>query len=82
VGVLDLIALPTAGNWTIELTVDGPLGSGSGTLTGIAVGERPGPPPLPMWLLAMLPLVFLIALGVRGWRLVRPGNSPEAHAWA
>lgn len=79
---LDLIALPSSGDWTIELTVDGPLGSGTGTLAGIAVGERPGPPPLPLWLVATLPLVFLLWLGVRGWRSVRPGRSPAATVWA
>jgi MFS family permease len=79
---LDLIALPTAGDWTIELTVEGPEGSGAATLSGIPVGERPGPPPLPFWIVAALPLLFLLALGVRGWRAVRPGKTPEAHAWA
>jgi hypothetical protein len=78
---LDLIALPTPGDWTIELTVDGPEGSGTATLSGIPVGERPGPSPLPFWIVAALPLLFLLALGVRGWRAVRPGRSPEAHAW-
>ena len=78
---LDLIALPAAGNWSIELTVDGPLGSGSGTLTGIPVEARPGPPLAPMWLVAALPLLFLAWLGVRGWIHVRPGKSAEAHAW-
>ncbi len=78
---LDLIALPTAGDWTIELTVEGPEGSGAATLSGIPVGERPGPPPLPFWIVAALPLLFLLALGVRGWRAVRPGKAPEAHAW-
>ena len=78
---LDLIALPAAGNWSIELTVDGPLGGGSGTLTGIPVESRPGPPLAPMWLIAALPLVFLAWLGVRGWLQVRPGTSDAAHAW-
>lgn len=78
---LDLIALPTQGDWTIELTVDGPLGSGTETLTGIPVGARPGPPPLPIWLVATLPLVFLLWLGVRGWRAVRPGQSSAERAW-
>ena len=79
---LDLIALPSSGNWSIELTVDGPQGSGTGELTGIPVGERPGPPPAPMWLIAALPLIFLLWLGVRGWRQVRPGQTREARAWA
>jgi hypothetical protein len=79
---LDLIALPAPGDWTIELTVSGPEGTGSGTLTGVPVGERPGPPPAPMWVIAALPLVFLLWLGVRGWLQVRPGRTPEAHAWS
>ena len=78
---LDLIALPTAGEWSIELTVTGPEGTGSGTLTGIPVGERPGPPPAPMWLIAALPLLFLLWLLVRGWVQVRPGRTAEAHGW-
>ncbi|MGH2616649.1 MAG: hypothetical protein ACRDJC_15540 [Thermomicrobiales bacterium] len=79
---LDLIAMPTPGDWTIELTVTGPEGTGTGTLTGIPVGERPGPPPAPMWIIAALPLVFLLWLGVRGWFQVRPGRTAEAHAWS
>ena len=79
---LDLIALPAAGNWSMELTVDGPQGSGKGILSDIPVGERPGPPPAPMWLVAALPLVFLFWLGVRGWRQVRPGRTAEAQSWA
>ena len=79
---LDLIALPAPGNWSIELTVDGPQGSGAGELTGILVGDRPGPPPAPMWLIAVLPLIFLLWLGARGWRQVRPGQTREARAWA
>lgn len=78
---LDLIALPSSGPWSIELEIDGPLGIGSGTLEGIEVGARPGPPPAPFWILASLPLLFLVWLGVRGWRAVRPGRSPAAHAW-
>jgi hypothetical protein len=78
---LDLIAFPTPGDWTIELTIDGPEGTGTGTLSGIPVGERPGPPPAPMWAIAALPLVFLVWLGVRGWMRVRPGKTKAAHAW-
>lgn len=78
---LDLIALPTAGDWALELTVNGPQGSGTGTLDAIPVGERPGPPPAPMWLVAALPLFFLLWLGIRGWRQVRPGQTPAARSW-
>jgi hypothetical protein len=78
---LDLIALPTPGKWSIELTVTGPEGTGAGTLTGVPVLERPGPPLWPIWLIAALPLVFLVWLGIRGWRSVRPNRQPEAHAW-
>jgi hypothetical protein len=78
---LDLIALPAQGDWTIELTIDGPKGIGTGTLTGISVGERPGPPLSPMWLIAILPLVFLLWLGIRAWFMVRPGRTAEAHSW-
>ena len=79
---LDLIALPATGDWTIELTVDGPQGGGAGALSGIPVGQRPGPPLAPMWLIGALPLFFLIGLGVRGWRAVKPGRTPEAQAFA
>jgi hypothetical protein len=78
---LDLIALPSPGTWTIELTVDGPLGSGTGTLSGVAVEARPGPPLAPMWLIAVLPLLFLLWLGARGWMRVRPGRTEETYAW-
>jgi hypothetical protein len=79
---LDLLAFPAPGEWTIELTIDGPQGTGTGTLAAIPVGERPGPPPAPMWVIAALPLVFLVWLGVRGWILVRPGTKVEADAWS
>ena len=79
---LDLISLPATGDWTIELTIDGPEGTGTGTLSGIPVGARPGPPLAPMWVIGALPLFFLIALGVRGWRSVKPGKTAEAQAAA
>lgn len=78
---LDLIALPVSGDWSMEVTVEGPLGSGTGVLPEIPVGARPGPPPLPLWLLATLPLLFLLWLAARGWRVMRPTGAPEARAW-
>lgn len=64
------------------IRITDPQGSGTGILSAIPVGERPGPPPAPMWLAAALPRFFLPWLGVRGWRQVRPGQSPEARSWA
>jgi hypothetical protein len=34
-----------------------------------------------MWLIAVLPLLFLLWLGARGWMRVRPGRTEEAYAW-
>ena len=65
----------------IGLTIDGPEGTGTGPLSGIPVGARPGPPPAPMRAIAALPLLFLVWLGLRGWVRVKPGRMPEAHAW-
>ena len=79
---LDLIAFPVPGEWTIELTIDGPEGTGTGTLSGIPVGERPGLPPAPMWVIAAAPLLFLVWVGVKGWVRVRPASTRAAHAWA
>lgn len=78
---LDLIALPMEGNWTITLAIDGLEGHGEATLSTIPVGPRPGPPPTPIWLIATLPLFFLLGISVRGWRAVRPRQAPEANAW-
>lgn len=78
---LDLIALPAEGEWTIVLTVDGPLGAGTGRLQGVAVEERPGPPAAAAWLVGVLPLGFLLWLIARAWRRVRPLTAPEARSW-
>lgn len=77
---LDLIALPAEGEWTLALTVDGPAGPGEAALP-LPVGPRPGPPPLPMWLLGILPAAAIAALVAAGWRRVRPGRTPAAAVW-
>lgn len=79
---LDLIALPESGPWTIGLTIDGLAGTGSGLLEGVTLLERPGPPVAPLWLLGILPLIFLVWLTVRAWRAVRPSRLPAAQGWA
>lgn len=79
---LDLIALPQSGPWTIGLTIDGPAGTASGLLEGVPLLERPGPPVAPLWLLGILPLIFLVWLTVRAWRAVRPSRLAAARGWA
>ena len=78
---LDLIALPWPGDWTIELTIDGPAGHGAGTIGPITLLERPGPPAAAIWLVGALPLVFLVWLLVRSWRRVQPARIAEAGTW-
>ena len=79
---LDLIALPWAGDWTLELTIDGPAGRGTGTLGAVSLLERPGPPAAASWLVGALPVGFLVWLLVRSWRHVRPAQTVEARSWA
>lgn len=78
----DLIALPEAGEWSIDLTVNGPEGEGRGTIGPFTVGARPGPPPAPMWVIGLLPLVGIAIGAVVSWRRIRPGTLPEATEWS
>jgi hypothetical protein len=78
---LDVIALPEAGEWTVRLAVDGPLGPGAGTLT-IPIGPRPGPPELVGWLPPLAVFAAMIAAMIAGWRRVRPSRQPETWSWA
>ncbi|MBA3414195.1 MAG: hypothetical protein H0U10_03095 [Chloroflexia bacterium] len=79
---LDLIALPLAGTWTMELMVDGPEGAGAATVGPIEVGPRPGPPAIAAYLVGVLPLLAVIGLVVAGWRRVRPGQTTDGGSWA
>ena len=78
---LDLISLSDPGPWTMDLAIEGPLGPGRATIGPIDVGLRPGPPPLPMYLIALIPFLAIVAAIVVAWRRVRPGSTPEATAW-
>ncbi len=79
---LDLIALPLAGAWTMELAIDGPRGAGTATVGPIEVGPRPGPPAPAAYLVGVLPLLAVVGLIVTGWRRVRPAQAADARSWA
>jgi hypothetical protein len=75
---LDSIALPTQGNWRLEVVVKN-LGSG---VIEIPVAERPeGPPNNLIYALSSLPLLALLVLGLRAWWRVRPMQHQEAQGW-
>lgn len=71
---LDTLALNTPGNYSFGFVIDGPLGSGQGTLNGVTVLDQPGPP-LPLsWAVGTLPLGVLVVFLVVAWRSTRPGR--------
>lgn len=78
----DLIALPEPGEWTIDLIISGTDGEGRGTIGPFTVGERPGPTPLPMWVIGLLPVVGIAIGAVVSWRRIHPGTLPEATEWS
>jgi hypothetical protein len=75
---LDSIALPTQGNWKLEVVVNN---VGSAVLE-IQVGQRPdGLPNSLIYALSSLPLLALLVLGLRAWGQVRPTRHAEAGRW-
>jgi hypothetical protein len=79
---LDLIALPEPGLWTIELTIDGPAGAGTGTFGPMDLLEQQGPPPGLSWLIGVLPpLLFLGFLVVLAWRRFPVASRRLAWSW-
>jgi hypothetical protein len=71
---LDTESLSTPGTYSFTFQIDGPKGTGQGTLTGVTVLNQPGPP-LPLsWTIGSIPWAILAAfLGV-AWRRTRPGR--------
>jgi hypothetical protein len=69
---LNIQALPAAGPWTFRITVNGPEGTGEGSLTGIPVLAQPGPPLALSWSVAGLPVLALLAFATIAWRRTRP----------
>jgi hypothetical protein len=79
---IDLIALPTEGPWTIELTVSGPEGVGHGIFGPMNLIEAPGPPPALSWAIGVLPpLLLLTGLGVAAWRRFPSATRRLAWSW-
>jgi hypothetical protein len=71
---LDTVALNTPGTYSFGFAIDGSLGTGDGTLTGVTVLDQPGPP-LPLsWAVGTLPLGVLVVFLVFAWRRTRPGR--------
>lgn len=79
---LDLIALPLAGAWTMELEISGPEGPGAATVGPFEVGARPGPPAPLAYLIGIVPLLAVVGLIVTGWRRVHPAATVDVRSWA
>lgn len=80
---IDLIALPAPGDWSIQLTIDGPAGPGVGTFGPFTLLPQPGPPPLFSWALGVLPPVLLLAtLFVLAWRSLARSRRRLAWSWS
>jgi hypothetical protein len=73
---LDTLALNTPGTYSFRFVINGSLGQGEGTLTGVTVLDQPGPP-LPLsWAVGSLPFGALLVFLVVAWRRTRPGKHP------
>lgn len=79
---LGLIALPEAGPWRIEVSIDGPAGVGTGSFGPMTLLEQPGPPPMLSWLLGVLPPLLLLG-GLFGivWRRFPVPARRRAWSW-
>ena len=75
---LDVKALNAPGTYSFGFALDGPLGHGEGTLHGVTVLNRPGPPLALSWTVGSLPFLGLIVVLVVAWRRIRPGLQPLA----
>jgi hypothetical protein len=77
---LDITALPQAGTWRFQFTVEGPDGTSTGTLP-VPVGPAPGPPMTVSWLVGMLPWLLLVPLLGYAWIRSRSTRLPTARSW-
>jgi len=75
---LDVKSLNAPGAYSFGFAIDGPLGHGEGTLHGVTVLNRPGPPLALSWTVGSLPFVGLVVVLGVAWRRIRPGRQPLA----
>ncbi|MDQ0717840.1 hypothetical protein QFZ55_007292 [Streptomyces luteogriseus] len=79
--------LPDEGTWRFQLAVEGPEGTGRGSLS-VPVGPRPGPPIEASWAVGLLPAIVAvpICLAKRVVAGVRPrsgrGTEPDGRLFA
>nr|WP_225953419.1 hypothetical protein [Kibdelosporangium phytohabitans] len=75
---LDIRALPREGLWSLEFTVDGPKGPGTGVLA-VPVGPRPGPSATLSWTIGLGPVIVGAFAGLVVW--IRGRSRRRADAW-
>ena len=68
---LDVESLDSSGTWTLQFTIDGPQGEGTGDLA-VDVLEKPGPPLVLSWLVGLTPLALTLAFFAVVW--IRTGR--------
>jgi hypothetical protein len=73
---LDTKAFGAPGSYSFTFVLDGPLGHGRGTLSGVTVLQQPGPALALSWSIASLPLIGLVAFLAVAWRRTQPGRQP------
>lgn len=79
---LDVIALPEAGPWTIQLTIDGPAGRGVGQLDSLTLLDQPGPSKVLSWSIGLLPLIGLLGLGLLARQRARSAQPGPTWSWS
>jgi len=75
---LDVKAFNAPGTYSFGFAVDGPLGPGQGTLSGVRILNQPGPPLALSWLVGALPFIGLVVFLAVAWRRIKPGRRPLA----
>jgi hypothetical protein len=71
---LDVIALSAPGTYSLDFTIDGEEGRGTGSLPKLTVLAQPGPPLGLSWAVCAVPFLALVALIGVSWGRVRPGR--------
>jgi hypothetical protein len=72
---LDIESLSTPGTYSFQFSINGPKGTGQGTLAGITVLDQPGPPLALSSTVGSLPWAGLVVFLAIAWRRTRPGRQ-------